>query len=165
MYWFIGIGFFLSHYIYFNILLSSVTQKAMHPEYCGKWSTEVSQWERSVLSLGFLYVYILLWVWSPLEEMKCLFKFSLSMSLCQGKARRWVPPRRSVFTLAFLYLPCYIRETKKKRSKYVLIYNYAIALQINVRVLRVKEPGYGGGYVPIQPHVLRRAANFTSTLY
>ncbi|CAH0723435.1 unnamed protein product, partial [Brenthis ino] len=37
--------------------------------------------------------------------------------------------------------------------------------EINVRVLRVVEAGYGGGYVPIQPHVLRRAANFTSPLY
>nr|ADX87355.1 yellow-e [Heliconius numata] len=37
--------------------------------------------------------------------------------------------------------------------------------EINVRVLRVKEPGYGGGYIPVQTHVLRRAANFTSTLY
>ncbi|CAH2106429.1 unnamed protein product [Euphydryas editha] len=34
--------------------------------------------------------------------------------------------------------------------------------EINVRILRVVEAGYGSSYVPLQPHILRRAANFTS---
>ncbi|XP_069358528.1 dopaminechrome tautomerase-like [Maniola hyperantus] len=37
--------------------------------------------------------------------------------------------------------------------------------EINVRIVRVVEPGFGGGYVTVQPHVRRRAANFTPSLF
>ncbi|CAH2236796.1 jg8555 [Pararge aegeria aegeria] len=37
--------------------------------------------------------------------------------------------------------------------------------EINVRIVRVVEPGYGGGYVSVQPQILRRSANFTQSLF
>ncbi|XP_045448607.1 protein yellow-like [Melitaea cinxia] len=37
--------------------------------------------------------------------------------------------------------------------------------EINVRIVRVVEAGYGSTYVPLQPHILRRSANYTSPLY
>ena len=60
-----------------------------------------------------------LWVGSPLEEIKYLFKFSFLCYLCRGNARRWVSPldtqclqnlaesgERGVLTLGSLCLPC-----------------------------------------------------------